>query len=329
MKQTGQGRLAIRGVIGTLVIALVVLACMNINRLPLIGNNDIVHVEFAEAGNLKGGDAVMVSGATVGRVREVRLEKDKVVADIVLNDKDLVLGTETEAAIVTMTLLGRAAIQLTPRGEGRVEAGDTIPVTRTSAPYSLTSTLNQLTDTSAAINKEQLAAALAQTSASFEGTADDIGPALNGIRRLADTLTSNDAELTSLLDRADRVTGVLASRDKQIGTLLGSGHSLLAELNARQDVVVDLLRSTRALSRELQGLVSDNRETVPAALTQLDKVITLLNDNRDELQASIVGLRGYATAFGEAISSGPWFDAYIQNLTSPGTLAPVLSGLVP
>ena len=54
----------------------------------------------------------------------------------------------------------------------------------------------------------------------------------------------------------------------------------------------------------------------------------LLNENKKSLQDSITGLRGYATAFGEAISSGPWFDAYIQNLTSPGTLAPIISGAI-
>lgn len=329
MKQLGHGRLALRGLTGTVAIALVVLACMNINRLPVVGSNEVLHIEFAEAGNLKGGDAVMVSGATVGRVRDVRLAKGKVVADVVINEDGLDLGEQTEAEIVTMTLLGRAAVELTPRGRGALEAGDTISVANTSAPYSLTSTLNQLTDTSAAINKEQLAAALDQASASFEGTADDIGPALNGIRRLADTLTSNDAELTSLLDRADRVSKVLASRDEEMTTLLSSGHSLLSELRARQHVVVDLLRSTRALARELHGLAEDNEETLPAALQQLDEVIVLLNDNRTQLAASISGLRGYATAFGEAISSGPWFDAYIQNLTSPGTLAPIISGLVP
>lgn len=322
-------RLAVRGLIGTLLLIVVVVACLNINRLPLVGNNDVIHIEFAEAGALKSGDAVLVSGAQVGRVREVRLDRGKVIADIVLSDTDLRLGNRTEAAIVTMTLLGRAAVQLRPDGEGSLDAGDTIPVLRTSAPYSLTSTLNQLTDTTAAINKEQLAAALAQTSASFDATADDVGPALNGIRRLAETLNANDAELTSLLDRADRVSGVLASRDREISTLVTTGRALLTELDERQDLVVALLRNARALSRELRAVVNENDTVTGQALTELDRVIELLNENRVDLIRSIKGVRGYATAFGEAISSGPWFDAYIQNLTSPGTLAPILSGVIP
>ncbi len=322
-------RLAVRGLIGTLMLVLVIFACLNVNKLPLVGTNEVIHVTFAEAGALKSGDVVMVSGAKVGRVREVRLQRGVVVADVVISDDDLRLGEGTEAAIVTMTLLGRAAIQLTPSGNGRLEAGDTIPVERTSAPYSLTSTLNQLTDTTAAINKEQLARALRQTSASFDATAGDLGPALNGIRRLAQTLTDNDAELSSLLDRADRVSAVLASRDREISILLTSGNSLLAELDERQEVVVGLLRSTRELSKELRAVVGENEAVFGPALDQLDGVLTLLNDNRAQLQKTITGVRGYATAFGEAISSGPWFDAFIQNLTSPTTLVPILSGVTP
>lgn len=326
---TSPSRLAVRGLIGTLTIALVVLAALNLNKLPLIANNDVVHAVFAEAGGLKDGDAVLVSGAHVGRVREVRLEGDTVVADLVMGDGAPRLGELTEARIVTVTLLGRAAVELDPEGAGEIRVGDTIPVERTSSPYNITSTLGELTDTSSAIDKKQLADALEQASDAFAETGDDVGPALTGITALSATVAENDDRLRSLLDRADRVTGVLASRDEKITSLLGSGRSLLGELDARQQVVVSLLQSVRDLSTQLRGVLQENRATVGPALDQLDQVAQLLNRNRKQLQASITGLRGYATAFGEAISSGPWFDAYIQNLTSPGTLAPIISGVTP
>lgn len=322
-------RLAVRGIVGTLVLVLVVAAAMNINRLPLIGNNDVLEVRFAEAGGLKGGDAVLVSGAQVGKVREVRLDGEEVVADVVLTDRSIRLGDRTKARIVTVTLLGRAAVELEPGGAGDMEAGDAIPVERTSSPYNLTSTLNQLTETTAAIDKPQLAAALDQASKALNAASPDIGLALEGITSLSSAISSNDDELASLLARADGVTEVLAGRDAQIASLLGSGRSLLTELNARQRVVVDLLRSARALSAQLGLLLDETDDVLGPALRQLDGVVAVLNENKEDLQKSIVGLRGYATAFGEALASGPWFDAYIQNLTSPATLAPILSGVLP
>ena len=328
-REASADRLALRGLIGTVSLIVVVLAALNINRLPLIGNNDVLHVQFAEAGGLRGGDSVRISGAAVGKVRDVRLEGDHVVAEVVITDGEVTLGKLTEARIVTVTLLGRAAVELEPRGDGELGVGDSIPVERTSSPYNLTATLNELTETTTDIDKAQLAAALEQTSKALDATSPDLGPALDGITALSSAISSNDDELRSLVDRAERVTGVLASRDQQIASLLGSGRSLLTELDARQAVVVNLLSSARELSAQLRLLLKDTDDVLGPALKELDGVVDVLNANRKNLQASITGLRGYVTAYGEVVSSGPWFDAYIQNLTSPSTLVPIVSGVTP
>ena len=325
MSRRSPDRIAMRGVVGTMTLVLVVVAAFNINRLPLIGNTEVIHVQFAEAGGLGSGDAVMISGARVGKVREVRIDGEYVVADIVITDSDIELGDRTEARIITITLLGRAAVELEPRGSGELEAGDTIPVDRTSSPYNLTSTLNQLTETSAEIDKEQLAEALEEASATLSASSPDLGPALDGITALSSAVSANDDELRSLVDRADRVTAVLAGRDEQIASLLGAGRSLLSEVHARQDVIISLLHSARELSAQLRLMIGDTDDVLGPALKELDDVVDVLNKNKANLQGTITGLRGYVTAYGEAVSSGPWFDVYLQNLTSPATLAPILS----
>jgi phospholipid/cholesterol/gamma-HCH transport system substrate-binding protein len=329
MRNDGLDRLALRGVVGTVALILVVLAALNINRLPLIGNSDVIHVQFAEAGGLRGGDAVLISGAQVGKVREVRLDGEHVVADVVITDGDIKLGDLTEARIVTMTLLGRAGVALEPRGTGELEAGDTIPSGRTSSPYNLTSTLNQLTETSADIDKRQLARALQEASSTLSASSTDVGPALDGITALSSAVSANDDELRSLVDHASRVTAVLAGRDQQIASLLGAGRSLLSELDARQETVISLLHSARSLAAQLRLMLRDTDDVLGPALQELNRVVDLLNRNKQNLQASITGLRGYATSIGEALSSGPWFDVYIENLTAPATLAPILSGVTP
>jgi len=321
-----QNRLARRGVAGTLGLVLAVLAALNINRLPLIGDNDVLHVQFAEAAGLTSGDAVLVSGAQVGKVRTVRIDGNRVVADLVIHDHDLEVGQLTRARIVTMTLLGRAAVQLEPLGGGDLVPGGTIPLERTSSPYNLTSTLNQLTSTTASIDKDRLAAALDQTASVLGTSSDQIGPALRGITALSSAVSANDEQLVSLVERASRVTGVLAGRNGQLASLLGAGRSLLSQLDARRGVVVALLHSAVRLSAELRLTLRDTDGVLGPALRELDRVVQVLNRNKTNLQASISGLQGYTTGVGESLASGPWFDIYIQNLTSPGTLAPILSG---
>lgn len=320
-------RNALRGIVGTLLIFAVMVLALNASSLPFIGDGDIIHVQFSEAGGLASGDAVMISGAQVGQVRRVALEGARVVADIVITDSSAPLGTLTRARIITVTLLGRAAIQLVPDGPGRLAAGATIPLGRTSSPYNLTSDLNELTRRTSQIDKQQLASALQQAAATLNGTQGSIGPALAGIADLSAAVENNSTQLLELLGRASRVTEVLASRNKQVSVLLTDGDALLAELNARQSVVVGLLRSAHSLAQQLREVVADNRTTVGPALDQLDRVVGVLNNNRTALQQSITGLRGYVTGFGETLSTGPWFEAYIQNLTSAATVVPILSGL--
>jgi phospholipid/cholesterol/gamma-HCH transport system substrate-binding protein len=74
--------------------------------------------------------------------------------------------------------------------------------------------------------------------------------------------------------------------------------------------------------------VKENRKVLKPALAKLDKVVDQLNANKKNLQQTIDGVASYATELGEAVSTGPFFDAYLQNLTSPQTVAPVLSGLL-
>lgn len=320
---------ALRGVLGTLLIIAVVVSTLTYRSWPLLRNTDTLHIQFAEAGGLKQNDAVVVSGATVGKVSGIALDGDKVVVTVKLTDHDLQLGDDTRADIVTVTLLGRAAVRLEPRGRGDLDKGATIPVARTGSPYDVTQALSQLTGETRQIDTGQVAEALRQVSTTFADTPQSLGPALTGIRKVSATLAANDQSLQELLANAKDVTGVLASRDQQIARLLTSGNALLSELDARQEVITGLLSSARALSQQLTAVARENGAVLPATLTEVNRVVDLLNQNKRNLQMTITGLRNYATAFGEAISSGPFFDAYIQNLTSPGTLAPVISGLTP
>ncbi|GAC1591491.1 MAG: hypothetical protein NVS3B21_10080 [Acidimicrobiales bacterium] len=324
---TTRTQAAVRGLIGTIGIAVIVFLSLNYNKLPLVGNSDVIHADFAEAGGLTDGDVVMISGAEVGKVRAVRLEGNKVVADLVLTGGAPRLGASTKARIITITLLGRAAVELVPGGTGSLKAGDTIPRDRTMSPYNITSALNDLTSTTQSIDKTQLADALRQSTLTLQGTQGDVGPALRGITAVSSAVANNDEQLGTLLARASRVTQVLASRNDKIDTLLGSGGSLLKELDARQKVVVRLLVSVQELSAQLKGVVGENEATIGPALDQLNQIVNVLNANKASLQGALTGLNGYATAFGEAVSTGPWFDAYIQNLTAPSSLVPILSGV--
>lgn len=314
------------GLAGTLAVLVVMLAAMQVGRLPLSGGGTDLSAYFTEAGGLRVGAPVMVSGARVGKVESISIRGARVRVGFTVTNHKVALGTETTAAISTLTLLGKAGLELRPAGPGILRPGTSIPTSRTSSPYDITDALADLTTRSSAIDVEQLSRALSSVSGTLAATPADLDRALEGITAVARTVSENGDTLDALLSKTRDLTGILQSRNARVATLLTSGAGLLAQLNARQQAVVDLLAGTTRLTGELTRLVRENQSQLKPALRKLNAVTALLNRNKENLQKTIEGARDYAVEFGEVVSSGPFFDAYVQNLTSPATLAPVLSG---
>lgn len=315
------------GIIVTILLGLVMLLTFKFQALPYVDSSRHLSADFAEVGGLRSGDEVLISGAIVGKVTDAKLLNGHVRVDFTVADDKIRLGSATHAAVKTITLLGKAGLELIPSGGGDITA-DNIPLDRTSSPYDVTQALSELTTQTTQIDVGSLATALNTLSGTFKSTPKELKGALSGITAVSQTIGKHDQALQQLLARSKDVTGVLASRNAKVTTLLGTGNVLLTELNRRQQVIVALLSDTAALSNQISATVTENNTVLNKALGQLNQVTALLNRNKVNIQQAIVGLNSYATELGEAVSSGPFFDAYIQNLTSPGTLAPVISGLL-
>lgn len=316
------------GMTGTVAIIAALTLALQMGRLPFAGGGRDLSAYFTEAGGLRVGSPVLVSGATVGKVTSISIEGDRVRVAFTVTNRQVALGSATTAAISTLTLLGKAGLRLDPHGPGDLPAGAKIPVSRTSSPYDITGALADLTTRATAIDVGQLSKALSTTSQTLATTPVDLQQALQGVTTVARSVSDNGDTLESLLGKTADLTRTLQGRNARVATLLTSGADLLAELNARQQAVVDLLAGTTRLTAQLSKLIEENRADLKPALTKLNTVTALLNRNKTNLEKTIEGARDYTVEFGDLLGSGPFFDAYVQNLTSPSTLAPVLSGVL-
>ena len=314
------------GLITSLAILAGMAVAVQFGRLPTMNGGRHLSAYFTEAGGLEVGSAVLVSGAEVGEVDSISIDGNRVRVDVTVTSSQVELGNATTAAISTLTLLGKAGLELEPRGTGDLPQGAEIPVARTSSPYDITEALAELTTRSTAIDVDQLSEALSTTSKTLADTPIDLERALEGVTDVGRTISENGETLESLLERSRNLTKTLQSRNGRVATLLTSGAGLLADLEERQQLVVDLLSGITRLTAQLSRLIEENRADLKPALVKLNEVTALLNRNKANLQKTIEGARDYTVEFGDLISSGPYFDAYVQNLTSPGTLAPFLSG---
>jgi phospholipid/cholesterol/gamma-HCH transport system substrate-binding protein len=321
IKPLGRRSPVMIGVMGTAIVVLVTVAAFQYDKLPFVKNTDDYAAYFSEAGGIKPGNTVRVSGMGAGRVSDIRLEGTKVRVGFTVR-KTVQLGDRTEAAIKTETILGSKMLELTSRGEGKLTG--TIPLERTHSPYDLPDALGDLTTTISGLDTAQLSSALTTLADTFKETPADLRPALQGVARFSDTVNSRDTQLRSLLGNANKVSAVLGRRSQQIAGLVTNSNALLAALLDERDSLDALLNNLTAVSHQISGLVNDNRTQLRPALDKLNGVLETLDNRKEDIQKTLPKFKRYAMSFGECLGSGPFFKAYVANLI-PGQIGgPIL-----
>jgi phospholipid/cholesterol/gamma-HCH transport system substrate-binding protein len=301
------------GFAGIAVLALLMLAAFRADKLPLIGGGDTYYAEFSEVGGLNPGDEVRVAGVRVGEVKAMELDGDTVRVEFLV-DKGVELKSATSADIRVKTLLGDMFIGLDQEGGDLMEAGGTIPKDRTTSPYDVVDAFEGLAETTNRIDTGRLSEALDSLSGVMAETPQEFRGALNGLSRLSRNVAARDEQINSLLVNLREVSGVLADRNEALVTLFEDGNTLFRAVSARREAIHDLLVSTRQLSGQLSGLVADTRADLRPALDNLQNVLDVLNKNQENLDESLRLMAPFYRVFANTLSTGPWFDTYVQNL---------------
>ncbi|MCW4353390.1 MCE family protein [Hoyosella sp. YIM 151337] len=316
-----------KGIIGIVVSAVVVLAALQYDNIPWFGGDSRYSAHFADAGGLLPGDPVEVAGVKVGEVGTVALDGDRVRVEFTAQ-RSLQFGDRTAAAIKTNTILGRKALHVQPEGRGELGPDDVIPLERTTSPYSLNDALGDLTTTVHDLDTERLAATFDSMSDAMTDTPPHIRAALDGVSRLSRSIHTRNEELLNLLSAANNVSDVLGDRADQINSLLLDGNQLLYELDVRRAAISELVTNISALSQQLSGLVQDNEAQMAPTLERLNSVLDVLRQNDDNLKRALEGLAPYALALGEQVGSGPYFQAFVSNFGSGKLLQGLVDALV-
>lgn len=299
------GGIGIVALLGTVAIAL------QYNKIPFLGGQQDYSAYFAEAGGLQTGAAVQVAGYRVGEVSSVDLEGDRVLVEFAV-DKNVRLGLQTEAKIRTKSLLGAKVLEITPRGDGRLDA--VIPLERTQSPYQLPDALGDLTATIDGLDTDVVSGSLATLSETFKDTPPQLKAAVQGVGRFSEMLGARDAALRDLLANANTASAVLSERAESIAGLVANSNALLAELRTQSDALAQISGNLSALASQMKGFIDENRTQLRPTLEKLNVVLAIVDKHKAGLQNAIKYLNQYAMSLGESVASGPFFKAYIANL---------------
>ncbi|KAA0109310.1 MCE family protein [Mycolicibacterium sp. P1-5] len=307
------------GIFGITLVVCVVLVSFGYSKLPFWPQGKPYEAYFSDAGGITTGNDVNVSGINVGKVTSVALAGDKAKVTFTV-DRNVRVGDQSLVAIKTDTVLGQKSLDVTPKGAGE---STTIPLGRTTAPYTLNTALQDLGRDTAELDNDQFTKALTVLTDSLRDATPQLRGALDGVAALSRSINSNDQALAELLSHARAVSQTLADRANQVNQLVVDGNQLFAALDEKRAALSNLIAGIQGVSQQLSGFVADNRREFGPALQKLNLVLDNLLSRRDQISLALKRLPPYATALGEVVASGPGFHINLYGLP-PAPIAEVL-----
>ncbi|UMG92309.1 MlaD family protein [Nocardioides sp. TF02-7] len=302
------------GAITLVVLALVSAATFNLGKFPGF-RGTTYYAEFSDASGIHKGNIVQVGGIRVGRVTDVTLAEDRVRVEFEV-DGGVEFGPESAASIEVLNLLGEKYLELQPAGDGQLASGATIPLDRTESAYDIVGVFGDLTETTEEIDTRQLSEALDVVSGTLDGAAPEISAAFDGIARLSRSVSQRDEQIQTLLESSQQVSRVLERRGDDIVELMEHSDLVFRELQKRKAAVHRLLVNATVLADELRGLAKDNEAQIGPALAEVDELLTMLVERKDQLTATLHELGPYVEILSNIIGTGPWFDAVAVNIAT-------------
>ena len=307
------------GIFGIVLVTCLVLVSFGYSGLPFMPQGKNYEAFFSDAGGISPGNDVNVSGINVGKVTGVELAGDSAKVTFTVS-RDVRVGDQSLVAIKTDTVLGEKSLAVTPKGAGSVTS---IPLGRTTTPYTLNTALQDLGQTASDLDKPRFEQALQTLTASLRDATPQLRSALDGVAELSRSLNKRDAALDQLLGHAQRVSETLAQRAGQVNQLIVDGNMLFAALDERRQGLSRLIAGIDDVSEQLSGFVADNRKEFGPALENLNLVMDNLLERREHIGEALRRLPPYATALGEVVGNGPGFNINLYGLP-PASLAEVL-----
>lgn len=319
-----------------------------IGNISFKGSQDYKAV-FSDATGVVKGDDVRIAGVKVGTVKDIKVIDNKAddagegreplkMAEVSFTVEN---GTEltrsTYAALRYRNLVGQRYVSLT-QGEGEsglLEAGDTIPASRTEEALDLTKLFNGFKPLFRALSPDDINKLSFEVIQVFQGEGGTLEGLLASTASVTDTLADRDAVIGQLLDNLDFVLDHLADRDTQLSALIVNFRKLVAGLKSDRRAILDSFEQITRLSVETADLVEGVRPAFVEDIKQLRRLTKNIADNRQELDRALQVLPIKLNKVGRTAAFGSFFNFYLcdfkGSVTVPGlgTLAvPVPDGFI-
>lgn len=268
---------------------------------------------FTNVTGLKSGDFVRVAGVEVGKVGDVKINRDATVR-VEFSAANTVNVTEGTRAIIRYdnVIGGRfLALEEGAGGPARLQPGATIPVVRTAPALDLDSVIGGFKPLFRALSPEQTNELSGQLTQALQGQGPTIGSFLNQAALFTNTLADRDQLISEVVTNLNVVLGSLGSQSTQLDKAVTNLAGLVEGLNARRTDIADAFRDNSAAAATAADLLDQAREPFKKVVAETDRVSAIAVADHEYLETLLDTLPDKYRALGRQGMYGDFFSFYL------------------
>jgi virulence factor Mce-like protein len=172
-----------------------------------------------DAASVVPGDQVRIAGISVGKVKDVSLEPDRVRVRARVDDSAFV-GNKSAIEVRMLTVVGGYYVNLISLGD-RPLGADAIPLERVTMPYSLIRTLNDVTKVTDNLSAKPLNESLNELQTGLRGdNLDALTAIIDAGNSVMSTIDRQRGQITSILNLSDEYIQRLSEFRQEFKTLV-------------------------------------------------------------------------------------------------------------
>ncbi|MGU3650721.1 MlaD family protein [Mycolicibacterium sp. A43C] len=182
------------------------------------GEKDVVFYTD-DAASVRSGVDVRIAGITVGRVKDLAIEPDRVRVHAVV-DRDAFVGDQSQVQVRMLTVVGGYYVNIVSLGEQPLGA-QSIPIERVTMPYNLMQTLADATKVTDHVDPRPIRESLDQIETGLQGAnVDTLSAIIDAGSAITATIDRQRGQITSILDLSDEYIQSLRNYRGQLQQLV-------------------------------------------------------------------------------------------------------------
>lgn len=236
----------------------------------LLSRTYTVQVDLEESGGAFEGAEVTYRGVPVGRVTDVALSDDGVVAELTIRDRWKV-PADVAANVHNRSAVGEQYVDLVPRRSGApyLQDGARIDRADTSIPLAEEDLILNIDRFARTVDLDDLQTVVQELGVAFRESGGDLSRLLDGTGTFVEAANANLPALVALLENTRTVLATQVDGGSEFQSFARDLARVTTTLRSSDDDIRTTLRTGPSAARELTGLVEDLSSVTPAFLKNM------------------------------------------------------------